>query len=115
MLLALERVTGMNGLVEEFERRLKRHRGPVYGRGPGRPWRGIVEDRPALWVTWVVAVSRRLGKGAPVSVTIDGVDVPIVKVPLTFGPRHYFVCPWCHRRCEALFFLGREFGCRKCL
>lgn len=32
--------------------------GPGGGRGPGRAWRGIVEETPALWCSWVVAAGR---------------------------------------------------------
>ena len=51
----------------------------------------------------------------PSAILVDGVRVPFVAVQLTYGRRYYFVAPCCGRRVEALYFLGREVGCRKCL
>ena len=95
-----------------------RHPGPWRGRGrgPGRPWNGIVEDTPCLWITWVKRIARIRGaKVEEVKIEIGGKQLEITSVPLTFGPRHYFRCPMCYRRCEAVYFLGSYVGCRACL
>lgn len=89
--------------------------GPGEGRGPGRPWRGIVEDVPCLWVQWIVNACKRLGRPVPDSLGADGAPVLIVPVQLTYGVRYYFMCPQCARKVEALYFLPGAFGCRKCL
>jgi hypothetical protein len=97
--------------------KLRHHRGPDPGEGRshGRPWRGIVEDTPCVWVTWVTAACKRLGRSVPQAIIIDGVRVPLVSVQLTFGRRYYFRAPCCGRRVEALFFLDSDVGCRQCL
>lgn len=89
--------------------------GPGEGRGPGRPWRGIVEDTTCIWVQWIVNACKRLGRPVPDSLGADGAPVLIVPVHLTYGTRYYFMCPRCARKVEALYFLPGEFGCRKCL
>ena len=94
-----------------------KQRGPMSGcgRGPGRPWGGIVERTPSLWITWIVEGCRRAGKD-PLAfrVEVDGVHLRMTTVQLTFGLRYYWLCPLCGRRCEAIFFT-RRVGCRKCL
>ena len=89
--------------------------GPGEGRSSGRPWRGIVEETPAIWVTWIVGASRRAGLSVPSAVTVAGIRAEVVSVALTYGPRYYFRCPYCGRRCEALYLVGRDMGCRRCL
>lgn len=97
-------------------------RGPLPGdgRSHGRPWRGIVEETPAVWVNWITEASKRAGRPVPGAIRIDGdsgysLRVPLVGVQLTYGIRYYFLAPCCGRRVEALYFLGPEVGCRKCL
>jgi hypothetical protein len=94
--------------------RLQRHRGPVYGRGPGQPWAGIAEETPQPWVTWLADASKRLGRPLPEVIEVDERRVLITTVQLTFGPRPYFACPHCSRRTEVLYFLATMFGCRRC-
>ena len=106
--------------VSNLEARLKHRRGPMpgigAGRGPGRPWAGIVEETRAVWVTWLTDYARQTGKPIPQGLTFSqGSYVPIVGVRLTFGTRYFFKCPECGRRCEAVYILGRRVACRKCL
>ena len=89
--------------------------GPGEGRSSGTPWRGIVEETPAIWVSWVVGAARRAGYKTPAHLEVNGQRAHLVSVPLTYGPRWYFLCPHCGRRCEALYLKGRDFGCRRCL
>jgi len=89
--------------------------GPGEGRSSGRPWRGIVEETPAIWVTWIVGAARRSGLPVPSGLEVAGKRLPLVSVPLTYGPRYYFKCPLCGRRCEVVYMAGRDIGCRKCL
>ena len=88
---------------------------PGDGRGPGRPWGGIVEETPALWVTWFVAMAKRLGWQLPLGVTVGGRPLGMTSIPLTYGPRWYWLCPECGRRCEAVYIRGQRAACRKCL
>ena len=93
------------------------HYGPSEGcgRGPGRPWGGLVEQSPALWVTWIVRACKEVGADPlKMRVTFYGVPLEWATVSLTFGLRHYWLCPICHHRCEAVFWAGKV-GCRKCL
>lgn len=108
--------------LEDVERVLNKRgkaRGPFpgFGRGPGVPWAGIVEETPALWITWITDACKRIGRPIPPEVYINGQPVRLAWAQLTFGRRYYFVCPHCGQRREALYFLdqGRIFGCRKCL
>ncbi len=87
---------------------------PGHGRGPGRPWRGIIEETPCLWVTWVVNLARMTANAVPVALLVADVRIPITATRLTFGARYYFRCPRCHRRCEAVYILGRVPACRHC-
>ncbi len=89
--------------------------GPGEGRSSGTPWRGIVEETPAIWVSWVVGAARRAGYKTPAHLEVRRQRAHLVSVPLTYGPRWYFLCPHCGRRCEALYLKGRDFGCRRCL
>lgn len=95
---------------------LGHQRGPMpgHGRGPGRPWRGIVEETPALWVTWVVAAGRASGRGVPLRIKIGDVWIPMPGVRVGFGVRYYFRCPRCRRKCEAIYLLAGVPACRKC-
>lgn len=88
---------------------------PGDGRGPGRPWGGIVEETPALWVNWFVAQAKRLGWRLPLGVTVGGQPLGMTSIPLTYGPRWYWLCPECGRRCEAVYIRGQRAACRKCL
>jgi hypothetical protein len=92
----------------------KRGPAPGEGAGAGRPYQGIVEDAQQLWVTWIVGACKHAGALVPKWVRIDDVRVYLATVKLTFGIRHYFVCPRCHRRTETLFYLGSRWACRKC-
>ena len=91
--------------------------GPMPGLGSNgsAPWEGIVEETPALWVTWVTDAAKRLGRPVPKALLVDGRRVDLDSVRLTYGDRYYFKCPRCGRRVETLFFLGRDFGCRQCM
>ena len=85
------------------------------GRGPGRPWRGIVEDTPCIWITWIVALAKRMGKPMEgLRIEAGGRSIEVTSVELTFGRRWYFVCPECGKRREALYLLDR-LACRECL
>ena len=103
--------------VDTLETRADSARGPFPGEGRSawRPWRGIVEKTPCLWVTWLTEACKRLRVPMPRRIEVDGISVPLVWVQLTFGRRYYFACPLCGRRCETLYFLGRAAGCRICL
>ena len=101
------------GAVEKIGH--QRGPGPGEGRSTGPPWRGIVEETPAIWVSWVVGAARRAGYKTPAHLEVNGQRAHLVSVPLTYGPRWYFLCPHCGRRCEALYLKGRDFGCRRCL
>lgn len=92
-------------------------RGPYRGdgRGPGRPWAGLVEETPALWVTWFVAAAKRAGQPVPAAILIDGRRVDLVSARLTYGLRWYWQCPRCGRRCEAIYLAPGRAGCRVCL
>jgi hypothetical protein len=95
--------------------RARKQRGPVFGRGPGRPWNGIVEHTPCLWITWVADVTKRVGISPDqMEVEFYGVPIEMTPVQLTFGIRWYFLCPRCGRRCEAVYYAGAV-GCRVCL
>jgi hypothetical protein len=74
-----------------------------------------VEETPCLWVTWITEGCKRAGRPVPAGILIQGRAVQIVGVELTYGTRYYLVAPCCGRRVEAIYFLGREFGCRRCL
>lgn len=90
--------------------------GPIRGtgRGNGQPWNGIVEDTPCLWVTWFVAMAHATGQPIPAAVAVGNVEVHIVGVELTFGARFYFRCPYCWRKCEAVYLVGGVPACRRC-
>ena len=90
-------------------------RGPVFGRGPGQPWNGIVERTPCLWITWITDATKRAGV-SPDTLQVSFYDVPVKmsSVQLTFGKRWYWLCPRCERRCEAVYYAG-VVGCRMCL
>lgn len=91
-------------------------RGPMpgHGRGPGRAWRGIVEETPVIWCSWVVAAGRASGRGVPLRIKINDVWIPMPGVRVGFGVRYYFRCPRCRRKCEAIYILGGVPACRKC-
>lgn len=111
---------GYDGPFDATLARLKsgdfRQPGPIpgFGRGSGRPWNGIVEETPAIWVGWLVALARLAGKPIPLAVMVGETRIDITAARLTFGNRHYFRCPRCYRRCEAVYILGRVPACRKC-
>ena len=89
--------------------------GPDEGRNACDPWQGIVEETPAIWVTWLVDAAKRAGYALPLTLEVAGQKVPLVSVALTYGLRWYFKCPRCGRRCEALYVRRQDFGCRRCL
>jgi hypothetical protein len=88
--------------------------GPI--RSFGRSWGGIIERTEALWIVWITAAARQIGV-SPESLELrfHGVDLIIARVALTFGPRYYWLCPLCQRRCEAVYHLNNQVGCRQCL
>ena len=88
---------------------------PGWGASHGRPFNGVVEMTPVLWVTWLTYTARRIGREMPMAIKVRGEVVEIVSVELTFGRRHFFRCPRCGHRREALYFLGERCGCRVCL
>lgn len=91
-------------------------RGPLrgFGRSHGRPFNGIVEDTPSLWVTWIVGIATATGKPPPAAIVVNDDRVGITSVRLTFGNRFYFECPRCHHRCEVVYILDCRPACRKC-
>lgn len=87
---------------------------PGMGKGPGKPWAGIVEDTPAFWVTWLIDAARLVDvEPQQLQLSVAGRPVELTSVELTFGQRWYFRCPDCGRRCEALYFT-RRVSCREC-
>ena len=94
---------------------------PGFGASHGRPFAGVLEETPVLWVTWLTYTARQMGREVPTAIEVSGVVVEIVSVKLTFGKRYFFVCPRCGHRREALYFLGKTrsgtnvCGCRACL
>jgi hypothetical protein len=102
--------------MSEFVHRAFHQRGPIWGRGPGKPWRGIVEYTQALWITWIINACKTLIiKPFDLNVKWHGVSISMDTVQLTFGMRYYWLCPQCDRRCEVVYKNGIEIGCRKCL
>lgn len=103
--------------AEQLTARMARHRGPGPGdgKGPGRRWAGIVEETPALWVTWVVDSARRIGVD-PLALGVIAGTMPlrIETAQLTYGLRYYWRCPICGKRVEAVY-IKRQVGCRRCL
>lgn len=88
--------------------------GPTVGRGPGRPFYGQVERTPALWISWIKDICKTTSHDIEqLGLTMYDHPIEFESVELTFGTRHYFVCPRCRRRCEALYFVGTAL-CRKC-
>ena len=107
----------MNFDVNQLVEKMGHQRGPSQGSGSNgrRPWNGLVEETPHLWVTWVTDAAKRQGRPVPTALLVNGRRVDLEGVRLTFGDRYYFLCPTCGRRVETLFFaLGRP-GCRRCL
>ena len=95
------------------------HSGPMSGRGNngrGKPFLGIVEDTPQCWVTWLTDAARTAGLDpAHIRAQFYNTPLEIEPVEVGFGTRYYFRCPHCNRRCEAVFYVPRTVGCRKCL
>ena len=100
---------------ESLINRALSQRGPRHGQGPGRPWNGIVERTPCLWISWIRDATKHANI-SPDQIRAEFYDVPIqmTSVELTFGRRWYWLCPRCARRCEAVYYAG-EVGCRVCL
>ena len=78
-------------------------RGPLPdgGRGPGRRWNGVVEETDCLWVNWCSAAAR--AAGVPMEdfhIAWYGIDLRHSEVNHGIGPRFYWLCPICARRCE---------------
>lgn len=104
----------MDSRGEQLALRNMRQRGPTWGRGPGRPWRGIVERTPAVWISWIKDLCRMTGNDIErLRMQLYDDTIEIIGVQLTFGTRHYFLCPKCWKRCEALYFVRRAL-CRRC-
>ena len=90
-------------------------RGPVFGRGPGRKWGGIVERTPCLWITGIKDACKAAGISPDaIRVAFYGTELEMTYVELTFGRRWYWLCPRCGRRCEAVYVTD-VVGCRVCL
>lgn len=107
----------MDDVNDLFQRAFLRRRGPMpgYGRSSGRPWAGIVEETPAIWVTWVTGACKRAGVDPfTMRLVFNGQPLYMTSVELTFGTRYYWLCPRCGNRCEAIYSAGRV-GCRECL
>ena len=106
-----------DGIDDAFRRAFLQRRGPMpgFGRSAGRPWRGIVEKTPALWVTWITGACKRAGVD-PLSVrlTFSGQPLEMATVELTFGTRYYWLCPRCGNRCEAVYATRACVACREC-
>ena len=51
----------------------------------------------------------------PEAIEVGDATVYVEWSQLTFGRRYWFLCPRCGRRCEAVYTLGRDVGCRRCL
>lgn len=94
---------------------LSRGPSPGNGRGAGRPWGGIVEHTPVLWIGWVTSAAKKAGVN-PQSIKLSfyGIELAIVTTRLTYGARYYWLCPICQRRREAIYYNGRV-GCQRCL
>ena len=106
-----------NDIDDVFQRAFMRRHGPRpgNGRGPGRPWRGIVEQTPALWVTWITGACKRAGVDpASIRITFCRCDLEMTPVELTFGTRYYWLCPRCGNRCEAVYATRAGVACREC-
>ena len=92
--------------------------GPAPGQGNshGQKWGGIVEKTPAIWITWIIEAAKAVDTN-PLNLLISffGQPLDMATVELTYGPRYYFLCPLCHRRCEAIYHLPNKTGCRQCL
>jgi hypothetical protein len=101
--------------AEDLFNQAMHQRGPVFGRGPGRPWGGIVERTPCLWITWVTDACK-VAEVSPDSLRVSfyGTQLEMASVELTFGTRWYWLCPHCGRRCEAVYATSTV-GCRVCL
>lgn len=85
------------------------------GRGPGRPWGGIVEETPGIWITWIASAAKAAGiEPMTLQISFGGIVLQMTRVKLTFGWRYYWSCPLCARRCEAIYHAGRV-GCQRCL
>lgn len=115
-----DRTEGPGDLRAELLARMPwEHRGPHGGDGcnpNGKRWNGIVEDTAALWVSWFVALARGRGLTPPeLGLQCNGHPLHFTTRRLTFGARWYFLCPYCGRRCEALYILGKYVACRQCL
>ena len=93
--------------------------GPLFGRGHGQPWRGLVEETPALWISWVKMLCESAGVELETfRLVLGGEAVAVEHVAVGFGRRPYFLCPACGHRCEALFLVTverkRKGRCRTC-
>jgi len=93
--------------------------GPFTGMGSngrGNPFGGIVEDTNVFWVRWLIDAARTAGVDlAGLSVAFAGVPLRLDAVRVGFGTRHYWLCPECGGKCEAIYRQGRRVGCRRCL
>lgn len=111
-------MTQAERFADELMGRFAAHRGPGPGggTGPGQAWHGIVEDTPALWVTWIVDGARRAGRDPlALRLTVGNTPLRMAWVQLRFGRRYYWECPHCGRRCEAVYVARYGVGCRACL
>lgn len=80
------------------------------------PWGGVIERCEAVWVGWITAPARQAGLDPEsLNITFHGVPLHLVRIDLKFGPRFYWQCPICQRRCEALYYSSGRVGCRRCL
>lgn len=110
----------MSSVSDPFEAlagRLAQHRGPRpgHGRTDHEPWRGIVEETPRIFATWIKDAWQRERRSGIPALVIDGRRVAIVTVARTYGQQWYFCCPGCGRRTAFLCLPpGQQAGCYRC-
>lgn len=75
---------------------------------------GIAANKMQIWSTWIVGWCKEHGIAVPGSIKIAGATVEMVAVPITYGLRHYFLCPECSARVEALYWRRLRWACRRC-
>ena len=98
------------------------HRRGVLTAGASRSWRWSRDGEPAgsIGITCGsdsvrLAYTRTRESGEPERF---GYDISLTRTSCHFGGcRHWFVCPWCNRRCALVYGLSRDgyFACRRCM
>lgn len=96
-------------------------RGPLpgQGRGPGKPWQGLVEETPQVWAAWIAEywrfkTRRPLPEVPPIRLTYAGQEVRLVGVERPFGHEWQFLCPGCGGKRRVLYLTRRGLLCRRC-